>query len=177
MPNSFLDPDWPNLSYLLGLWRHIRSKMAKSRGAPESFRKRTIRPSFPESFSLLWKCARDHSFLELSTPTTKLDTVDYQLELINYIEWCLDDVTSQYFLANVIISLFQLVSTITPVFIIGPWWNVVGLLVDGQWRTHQWRHWVLGYARDLVHECNILFQIQQLHVASFLISIEPYWIS
>ena len=46
---------------------------------------------------------------------TKLDTVDYQLVLINYI-------------------------------------------------VNQ-RHWVLGYARDLVHECNILFQIQQLHIA------------
>ena len=43
---------------------------------------------------------------------------------------------------------------------------MVGLLVDGQWRTHhQWRHRVLSYARDLLHECNILFQIQQLHIA------------
>ena len=43
---------------------------------------------------------------------------------------------------------------------------MVGLLVDGQWRTHhQWRHRVLSYARDLVHECNILFQNQQLHIA------------
>ena len=42
---------------------------------------------------------------------------------------------------------------------------MVGLLVDGQWKTHQWRH---RYARDLVHECNILFQIQQLHIAEGL---------
>ena len=46
---------------------------------------------------------------------------------------------------------------------------MVGLLVDGQWRTHhQWRHRVLSYARDLLHECNILFQIQQLHIAEGL---------
>ena len=174
---------------------------------------------FRLEFSIFRAC-KYYNLRNFNPMLTKLDTVDYQLVLINYIEWCLDDVTSEYFLANVIISLFQLVSTITPLFIIGPWWNVVGLLVDGQWRTHQydvisdvtiqyfsvnnkpfsayshnystiyykalmkrgrivgwwsmkspsvwhhqWRHRVLSYAWHLLHECNILFQIQQLHIA------------
>ena len=35
------------------------------------------------------------------------------------------------------------------------------------WR-HQWRHRLLRYARDLVRKWNILFQIQQLHIAEGL---------
>ena len=75
---------------------------------------------------------------------TKFDTVDYQQVLMNYIEWSYDDVMIQYF--SVKNKPFQLVSTITPLYIMGPWWNLVGLMVDGHWRTHQqfwhhqWRH-------------------------------------
>ena len=103
---------------------------------------------------------------------TKFDTVDYQQVLMNYIEWSYDDVMIQYF--SVKNKPFQLVSTITPLYIMGPWWNLVGLMVDGEWRTREYDVisdvsgcWVM-HARYLMREWNILFQTQQLHIAEGL---------